>query len=292
MANDWLDTDVTLDTNEPNAPYLWYKFNEAAGTTANDDGTGDHNGTVNNPADNTWDTTGGHDGSGCINLAFGNQTYVVVPPETLNFVTTTHKISVAAWVNGDLANPQDNWNGLFDIRSTIGDDSNNEVVEVHCPTPDAPREPNGPLAQWRVGSDYGLLQGPQASILDFSGRWNHYVFTKDADANVMQIYHNGQLLVESNDPNINGPMFATPVGAFLVGSRNAVWGYYIGRIDDFRVYDYVLSPEEVAYLATDSSGTFPLNTPTNLYDVAPNIINFKDFAMLADKWFEEELWPQ
>jgi hypothetical protein len=291
MANDWLDTDVTLDTNEPNAPYLWYKFNEAAGTAVTDDGTGNHDGTVSNPADNTWDTTGGHDGSGCINLAFGNQTYVVVPPETLNFVTTTHKISVAAWVNGDLANPQDNWNGLFDIRSTIGDDSNNEVVEAHCPTPLAPREPNGPLAQWRVGS-YGLLQGPQAPILDFSGRWNHYVFTKDADANVMQIYHNGQLLAESNAPNINGPMFATPVGTFLVGSRNAGWGYYIGRIDDFRVYNYVLSPAEVAYLATDGSGTFPLNTPTNLYDVPPNIVNFKDFAVLANKWLEEELWPQ
>jgi len=31
--------------------------------------------------------------------------------------------------------------------------------------------------------------------------------------------------------------------------------------------------------------------PANLYDVAPNIINFKDFAMLADKWLEEDLWP-
>jgi len=297
MTMEWLNTDITFGPNEMNAPdtpVLWYKFDEAAGTVVTDFGTGDHNGTVINPGDKTWDTSGGRDGNGCINLEAGSETYVDVPPAALNFATTTNKISFAAWINGDVENPQDNWNGLFGIRATGGSppEDGNEVVEVHCPTPPSPDEPNGPLAQWRVGDyEIEMLQGPKAPVSDFAGLWNHYVFTKDAVAGVMQIYHNGQLLVDSNDPNVNGPMFATPVATFFVGTRHPGWGWYIGRVDDFQIYDYVLSPEEAAYLATDGSGFFPLQTPTNLYNVAPNIINFKDFAILAGMWLEDDFWP-
>ena len=130
--------------------------------------------------------------------------------------------------------------------------------------------------------------------MDFAGRWNHYAFTKDADANTMSIYHNGQLLVEVNDANAAlDPMFGTPVGMFYVGTRHLWWGWYVGKIDDFQVYNYILSPEEIAYLATDGTGGLfiLLETPTNMYDVAPNIINFKDFVKFAENWLEEKLWP-
>jgi hypothetical protein len=289
MAREWLDADVTLPVKEPNAPVLWYKFNETEGTTVvNDYGTGDHNGAVLGLDASTWDTTGGHDGSGCINLAARpTQTYVDVPPAALDFAATTHKITFAAWINCDLNNPQENWNGLFGIRAPNED----EIVEVHCPSPLPPSDTLGPRAEWRVAGNLSC-QSETLNINAFAGQWNHYAFVKDADADVIQIYHNGQLLAEVRDVNAAlDPMFATPVGTFYVGSRHASWGWYIGRIDDFQVYDYALSPAEIAYVATDGTGFVPLDTPVNVYDVAPNIIDFKDFAILAKHWLEEQLWP-
>jgi hypothetical protein len=295
MSNDWLQTDVnlTLSVSPPNAPVLWYKFEETDGTIVKDQ-IGDFNGTVVNLGDDTWDTAGGRDANGCINLAADSGTYVNIPPNSLDFAGTTNKITVAAWVNGDRHNPQ-TWGSLFCVRATGGDppEDGDELVEVHCPTPMPPDFDLGPLVEWRVaGSDF--CQSDTLRLMDFAGRWNHYAFTKDADANTMSIYHNGQLIVEVVDSNAAlDPMFDTPVGMFYIGARHIYWGYHIGRIDDFQVYDYDLSPQEVAYLATDGTGALfiPLETPANVYDVAPNIVNFMDFAVFAENWLKEQLWP-
>jgi hypothetical protein len=295
MSADWLETDVNLllPVSPPNAPVLWYKFEEAEDTIVKDQ-MGDFNGTVVNLGDDTWDITGGRDSNGCINLAAGSGTYVSIPPNSLDFAGTTNKITVAAWVNGDRDNPQ-SWGSLFCVRATGGDppEDGDEVVEVHCPTPIPPDFGDGPLVEWRVaGSDF--CQSDTLNLMDFAGRWNHYAFTKDADADTMSIYHNGQLVADVVDVNSAlDPMFDTPVELFYIGARHIYWGYHIGRIDDFQVYDYDLSPEEVAYLATDGTGKLfiPLETPTNVYDVAPSIVNFNDFAVFAENWLKQKLWP-
>jgi hypothetical protein len=297
LASDWLAAEETIqfaanEMKQPATPVLWYKFDETAGTIVTDD-AGFYDGTVTNPGDDTWDTSGGRDGNGCINLAAGSQTFVEVPPAALNFASTTQKITFAAWVNGDPDNLQDNWNGLFDVRAADADpvEDGSEVVEVHCPTP--PADDYGPRVEWRVAGS-SFCASDKLHITDFAGRWNHYVFTKDADANIIRIYHNGRLEVEVADANSAAdPMFETPVGWFAVGARQVYWGHYIGKIDDFQVYGYVLSPEEIAWLATDGTGSLyvPLDRPTNLYDVAPHIIDFKDFVVFADNWLEQPLWP-
>jgi len=296
MSNDWLQADVNLvlSVSPPNEPVLWYSFEEADGTVAADQ-MGVFDGTVINLGDDTWDTAGGRDGGGCINLAADSGTYVSIPPGSLNFAGTTNKITVAAWVNGDRFNSQEAWGSLFCVRATGGDppEDGDEVIEVHCPTPIPPVYEDGPLVEWRVaGSEF--CQSDTMRLMDFVERWNHYAFTKDADADTMRIYHNGQLVAEVVDANSAlDPMFDTPVQLFYIGARHIYWGYYIGRIDDFQVYDYDLSPEEVAYLATDGTGGLfiPLETPTNVYDVAPNIVNFKDFSVFAENWLKEQLWP-
>jgi len=297
FAGSWLEADETIkfapnEMKKPATPILWYKFDETTGTTVRDY-AGNYQGTVMNPGDNTWDTTGGRDGKGCINLAAGSQTFVEVPPATLNFASTTQKITFAAWIYGDRENPQDNWNGLFGIRAADADpvQDGTEVVEVHCPTP--PTDTLAPRVGWRVNGDL-FCSSDTLRTTDFAGRWNHYVFTKDASAKTISIYHNGRLVVEVVDVNSAAdPMFKTPVGWFAVGARHVWWGRYIGRIDDFQVYNYVLSPQEIAWLATDGAGSLyvPLETPINLYNVAPNIVNFKDFAVFAGNWLEEKLWP-
>ncbi len=293
---DWLLADQTLEYDtivEPSSPVLWYKFEETEGSVVKNwapdydpNVAGDFNGTVENLSDDAWETSGGRDGNGCINLLAGNQTFIYAVPEALNFVSTTNKITFAAWINCDLDNPQDNWNGLFGVWT-----DNIEIVEVHCPSPSPPIFGFGPSAEWRVLDDW-CSYGAPLNAANFSGQWNHYVFTKDADAGTMGLYHNGQLLAEATE--VTSPMFETPVSEFYIGARNLWWGWFIGKIDDFQVYDYALSPEEIAYLATDGTGSLyvPLAALTDLHITDPNKIDFGDYAIFAEHWLEEKYWPE
>jgi hypothetical protein len=59
-----------------------------------------------------------------------------------------------------------------------------------------------------------------------------------------------------------------------------------GLIDEVRIYNRALSAAEIAWLAGYTS---LVSIPADLQ--RDNVINFKDFAKLADSWLEEILWP-
>jgi hypothetical protein len=74
-------------------------------------------------------------------------------------------------------------------------------------------------------------------------------------------------------------------------------GFY-GCIDEVRIYDRVLEPNEVAYLAdpTPEDGNLmrPIPSSVEMYMEEPEgsrIVNFRDFALMTDMWLEEQLWP-
>ena len=85
---------------------------------------------------------------------------------------------------------------------------------------------------------------------------------------------------------------ATGSGGFSFGSdtqATVVFGAceqnggnpFNGDLDEIRIYDYALSAAEVFYLAEPA---VDLNND--------NKVNFGDFAVLADAWLDELLWPQ
>ena len=71
------------------------------------------------------------------------------------------------------------------------------------------------------------------------------------------------------------------VGNGFVGGTNYE---YFGKIDDFKVYSYALSPEEV--LSMHSGGQLPADSPANLY--FDHIIDFRDYAEFAAQWDWQE----
>ena len=101
----------------------------------------------------------------------------------------------------------------------------------------------------------------------------------------MQIFLNGALY--DSRMGANSPILG--VTSFQIGS--GWYGGYDGLIDDFRIYNYALSQLEVAYIATNGTGIFdqPIMSPADLD--ADKQINFKDFAVLAGSWLDEQLWP-
>ncbi len=69
--------------------------------------------------------------------------------------------------------------------------------------------------------------------------------------------------------------------------------YFNGNIDDLRIYDYTLSSDNIMYIA-NAPTYVPLVSPANLYDAEPpysKYVNLRDFAVLADDWLVEVLWP-
>jgi len=101
----------------------------------------------------------------------------------------------------------------------------------------------------------------------------------------MQIFLNG-ILYDSRI-GANSPILG--ITSFEIGS--GWYGGYDGLIDDFQIYDYILSQPEIVYAATNGTGIFdlPLLSPIDLND--DNQIDFKDFCILADNWLDKNLWP-
>jgi len=277
FADEWLHTGLNIDG--PNSPVLWYKFNQTSGTNVPDQ-TGSFPGTVQNLGAQTWEPGAGYDGNGCINLTNGSHTYVTVPPQALNFAAAATGVTFSAWVKTYIQYPPSGeWPELFDAWI-----DSNEVFQTFCPTPIPPTYASGPQVHFNVGANG--VGSATLDINDLADDWHHYVFVKDTLADTMSIYYDGQVLAHST--NATGPMFPVPVSRFYIGTRDQWWGYWVGRIDDFRIYNYALSAEEVTWITTDGTGEIllPLDSPANLYKSSPEIIDFRDFARFAEDWLK------
>jgi len=331
MATDWLTHADSLlypgSTPPHKAPILWYKFTNEGGSEANtlvtDYGTGDANaytGTINSFIASNWKAGYGRDGGTCLYLPPSGGCYVAAPVSSLNFEGDANHttasgggVSFSVWINADTTadNMKTSWNGLFGIWDGT---AASETLEVHCPAPlSATVDSSGPRTNFIKRSPAATASAFNMSASDYGGKWNHWVMTKSADSTLqtysLKVYHNGTLMghYDSNgltgDPNINayGRLFDPNVGAFRIGTRGTNWGLWNGYIQDFQVYDYNLSDNEVAYLALDGAASLfvPLVSPANinadgsaspLTDVN-QIVNFGDLAIMCNQWHTQILYP-
>jgi hypothetical protein len=167
-----------------------------------------------------------------------------------------------------------------------------EAIQVQCPTPKPPVFDYGPRVDFQFPPQ--SLNSPAARTSDFGGsRWNHYAVVKDADANVMSIYENGRQIATLS-ADIASPLFSSAPDTFRIGARGNSSSGSAGRLDDFRMYDYALDANQIAWVATNGTKSLfvPLVESTNLkMGSPPEIVNFGDFALFANQWLTEKLWP-
>jgi hypothetical protein len=144
----------------------------------------------------------------------------------------------------------------------------------------------------------------------FIGQWMHVATTyphpsgNPADANsYARLYLNGAQIGlgrfhfdDGNDNNIFLTIGNTmDQNAWNNGSSpESFWGY----IDEVRIYDRPLEPNEIAYLAdttpADGNLMIPIPSAAEVYKEEPEgsrVVNFRDFALLTDLWLQEEYWP-
>ena len=70
--------------------------------------------------------------------------------------------------------------------------------------------------------------------------------------------------------------------------------FFVGSVADLRIYDYALTQGQIITAAGLAQWHIPVPSPAELYEgeaEGSRLINFKDYAVLTDRWLEEDLYP-
>jgi hypothetical protein len=262
FSEDWLKSDDYITQSEGTAPdgndlLLHYDFNEESGNIAHDQSDNIYDGNVVGATNWQWPS---YDDSGC--LSFNDDTAIDVPPAVTS--TLTDQVTVSVWLKGYNSSGRDNVvfetgaGGLY-LRAIV---------------------PTIPLqVEFQAGDDVNdVLVWEDSNSADWEGVWRHYAFVKNGSN--MRIYRDGDLVAEKTDawPNLDGIQNQTfDIGAFIVHAND-----YKGSMDEFRIYEYALTDDEILYLAKTAIFYIPLDSQWDLFQ--DGIINFKDYAIMTQTW--------
>jgi hypothetical protein len=268
MTHNWLNTGYNIyPVAAPSAPVAWYKFDGNANDSA---------GVAHQTRGNPTYTQGVYGQA----ISFdGLEDAVEIANTAAVFSKISTAITIAFWQYG--ADSPYHTDTLCCSNYTYGEDNPAIAVNLGCW-----RRPGKYF--WDCGRPWSFenqLSGNHRYASEWMGRWNHWAFIKNAEAGTMQIYLNGVLYDSRTGTNTT----ISGITSFEIG--NGWYGGYDGLIDDFRIYDYALTQPEIAYVATNGTGIFDqtLMTPADLN--GDNKIDFADFALLAEHWLENQIWP-
>jgi hypothetical protein len=277
LASQWLVSRTnTFAVAEPNAPILWYEF---SGNTV--DSAGIAPGQIEGrPA-----YVAGKYGQA---IAFRNagDAIKLPPSQTAElFARTRQAITIAFWqVSDDSTHLNDT---ICCSNYTYGKSNPSIAINLGC-------WKNPGQYRWDCGTPWSFanrVAGRHQNKLEWTGRWNHWAFTKDIRVGPpgaegrMEIYLNG-VLYDSRS-GTSSPIEG--ITSFEIGQ--GWYGRYDGLIDDFRIYDYALSGPEVAYLASNGTGVLEATIPLAADLDYNGFVDFNDYALLASQWLAEGLWP-
>ncbi len=168
-------------------------------------------------------------------LFFKDNDYVKIPAQSLSGLDK--EISISVWVKGNpVFQPQNDY--LFEAKNSAGQ----RVLNVHFPWS------NGRI-YWDAGQDgsgYDRID-KAATTPEYEGTWNHWVFTKNASSGIMRIYKNGVKWHEGSGKNRS----MSGVTEFILGANTQGTGNFDGSIDEFAVWDTILSDADISLLSSE-----------------------------------------
>jgi len=207
---------------------LWYKLDETEGDEVEDSSGHDFYGDGDGIDDEDWDPADGRF-PGCI--AMDDNIRIDIDTEILNHIG--NEITIAAWVKGPLREGSENW--LF------GTGTSNEMAMMAA-IPDQA----GLAIVWQAGDDANDRLTWETTPADWQDEWHHFAFIKNENAGTMRIYFDANEVASSADVNV-GTLAVIAEGAtrFSVGAQYSHGNDFVGKIDDFRIYDYELSRNEI-----------------------------------------------
>ncbi|MHC4478349.1 MAG: LamG domain-containing protein, partial [Planctomycetota bacterium] len=276
IADQWLRTDACLPTLLPSpGPVAHWQFEEGDSNSVSDSANAHHG-----VAEGDYDWVQGKIGNWAMEFSGGR---VLVPDHAQ--LRPQNAVSATAWVF--VSETQDESNRVVvkgaDNYETYalqvdGDDEASLIIRDS--------DPCGPT-NYNVATD---------DI--YFNEWMHLAGVVNGDANTLSIYVNGQLAESVNDANFmdKGLTLSQDTNDLAIGNRSDSFNRSLDAVvDDTRIYDRALTDAEVAWIATEGSGYWSLESPANLYNQEPagsKAINIRDLAMVLEVWLQQRLWPQ
>ncbi len=253
-----------------------------------------------------WDVSGGYDGSGCLELdGAGDRVFVPAAPFPREAFT------YCLWFNPNTAMGTDSGRSDLIYWSPGGPAPGARPALVH--NIDGSGRLRASIMLDTMLSDEQGLAFTDSRAFDAS-TWYHVAFTFDGAKT--SVYVNGKLENTLNFAGVHQQRYNPGV---YFGASSHGGNAFDGKLDDIRIYDRALSAAGVADLynaagepapgpvawykldetisgtVTDSSGNGydgyvlfvePYANPYN-----DSQVGFKDYAVLAKSWLEEQIWP-
>ncbi len=160
----------------------------------------------------------------------GQDQYAWFAPNTIeidngDYTSINNEISIAFWAYGNNALPA-NTSSIHGI-----DAGGNRQINIHLPWSNS-------RIYWdcgAAGAAYDRID-KAATTEEIKGKWNHWVFTKNATSGNMSIYLNGELwhsaVGKTNPISLKG---------IVIGSNEAGGNPYLGGLDDIMVFNKELT---------------------------------------------------
>jgi Concanavalin A-like lectin/glucanases superfamily/Gylcosyl hydrolase family 115 C-terminal domain len=239
----------------------WWKLDESSGTTAIDWSGHGNDGTLN--GDPQW--TEGYDGGA---LAFDGGDYVELPTG----MAGSDVGSITCWIK---TTQTDRGMIFYGSDGTSGNGYGDEN-ELHL------NVENGGVAEFYIEGGDNDAAVETTNVSDDS--WQHIAATWDINGQVT-IYLNGGSPVSAKHTGFNFQM----TGRIRLGAPNASERYYVGLLDDVRLYNKVLTPDEITQVMRGD--------PLLAWNAKPangSVVNYKDATPLTwspgDKASEHDVY--
>jgi len=221
-------------------PIAFWPFDEDGGSTATDV-TGDNDGTNQGP------DLGQPGVLGTTSYDFdGSDDYV---SDATDLTALQETASVSAWIRTTQSGDDTMWQapGLTGVESS-GDE--NDIFWGWLD------------ADGHIGMQTGNNPGAQSTTSVNDGNWHHVVLTREAVTGEVEVYIDGTL--EDSATSRTGEITTDFDSIGRIEDTAGSPEYFDGRIDEFRVYDRVLSGSEVSTLY-DTASTGSLTTGAKLF---------------------------
>ena len=213
------------NNSKPNRdPISWWKFNENSGSTVIDCIDG-NDGTIHG----AQRTTGVEGGA----LFFNGSNYVSVPvAENLNMGNSDYTIEVWAWVDESVSYSDEKMLVEYGVWWPADNSYRNGTYQITSMN-DTNFKTNF------VGRD--SANGSECNVNWTDSNWHHLVGVFNDRENRLYTYYDGvqcSTTLENDAPSDNNnPLF--------FGSRNGTEKFFVGKLDDIKIYNVSLTPEEI-----------------------------------------------
>ena len=227
-----IPADVPAAIDDPSLVGYW-AFDEGVHLTALDSSGNNYHGSITGA---TWVDL--EEGSA---LDMDGVGYVDVPAEAWS--TIENQMTIAFWAYGDPERmPQSHT-----TFAAYADPANNEsrVASAHVPWGNGNVYFDAGGTATSGGGEYDRIS-KAAAPEEYEGQWRHWTFLKNAETGDQRIYLDG--ILWHSGTGLTRPLTGAEVTAFTIGCKASHAEIYPGMVDDFRLYNRALTPNEIRLL--------------------------------------------